>query len=78
MLTTELTTVYLDTADLTQADIEQGEAHLLEAVHCPEHHRGRGHAEMMVMCQRSWGLSRPIGISPYMVHLINFPLNVSW
>ena len=33
MLTAELTTVYLDTADLTQADIEQGEAHLLEAVH---------------------------------------------
>ena len=31
MLTTELTTVYLDTADLTQADIEQGEA-LLEAL----------------------------------------------
>ena len=31
MLTAELTTVYLDTADLTQADIEQGEA-LLEAL----------------------------------------------
>ena len=39
MLTTELTTVYLDTADLTQADIERGEA-LLEAVHCPKHHKG--------------------------------------
>ena len=52
MLTTELTTVYLDTADLTQADIEQGEA-LLEAVHCSKHHGGRGHAEIMMMCKRT-------------------------
>ena len=52
MLTTELTTVYLDTADLTQADIEQGEA-LLEAVHCPKHHGGRGHAEIMMMRKRT-------------------------
>ena len=52
MLTTELTTVYLDTADLTQADIEQGEA-VLEAVHCPKHHGGRGHAEIMMMCKRT-------------------------
>ena len=55
MLTAELTTVYLDTADLTQADIEQGEA-LLEAVHCPKHHGGRGHAEIMMMCKELYRL----------------------
>ena len=49
MLTAELNTVYLDTADMTQTDIEQEEA-LLEAVHCPKHHKGRGHAEIMMMC----------------------------
>ena len=52
MLTTELTSVYLDTADLTQADIEQGEA-LLEVVHCPKNHGGRGNAEIMMMCKRT-------------------------
>ena len=31
----------------------QGEAHLLEAVHRPEHHRDRGHAEIMMMHKRT-------------------------
>ena len=54
VLTASVHLIHLDCADLTEADIDQGEAELLEAVHCPEHHGGRGHAEMMMMmCHRS-------------------------
>ena len=54
LLSASVHLIHLHCADLTEADIDQGEAELLEAVHCPEHHRGRGHAEMTkIRCQRT-------------------------